>query len=1694
MSLPKRMWSVLIWSLVLAAPSVAMAATCTSKASGNWNAVATWNCTAGSTPGSGDTVVLASPYTVSLNNNDRTVASLTINSGATMNDDNKDLTVNGNVVNNGTFGTNGGALIMRGTNATLSGTGTFDNADVQIDAPGISLPSGSAMTLTDGAQVRVGRDNPGTFALNGTIQTGSPWSSGDRILWVYENSSAAVNGTINASSAYVQVQQNSTLTNNGSVNVQYLDSDGNNSTSVWTQGANSSLTVSQTPSNDWRGTLNASASGNTVTYNGTATPLTPSSSTYYNLAGTAVTCPHGFIILGSDPCPVVAPSVRAEYRFDECSWTSGTANAVADSTGNGYDGTPYSVNTAAGGVVQRAADFSAAGTSDYVHWPIGLMNGMTDFTVSTWFKTSVNQAQQEILHGLGSRTNDDEIEIYLVNTTGIRVNIRDNGNNYTAGSSFVDGAWHHLAVTRSGSSVCVYLDATSLGCNTQAGALSITNASALVSGQEQDSYGGSFQDNQSLRAQLDEFKVFNSALSSTQITNIRSNELAGNNWDGTARALACTPPVMSIANASTTEGNSGTKTLSFTVSLSSTWGSTASASYATSDGTATGGASCTTGVDYVTTSGTVSVVAGQTTATLDVTLCGDTTYEAGETFTVTLSNPVNATLGTSTATGTITNDDNQPSVSIAAAVANEGNSGTSGLSLAVSLSNASYQNVSVNFTTANGTATGAAACATGIDYVTSSGTVNISAGSTSVAIPITVCGDTTFESHETVSVTLSSPVNATLGTATATGTILNDEAFAWYKMDETTWTATSGDVKDASGNGYHATRGGLATTVATAPLAYGDSTNGTCRYGRFDQTGTPNSYVELPTSFPAVNFSFTVTAWIRSTNINKIGQRIFVRDDNANGWGFSLSDSVAGTVRLFNRGTTPLFILDTPAVIANNTWYFVAVAVDMTSKTVTLYVYDRSTGTQLAKTSGTYTGTWGAGSGATSIGDETSVSAENGLYFSGNLDEVTVFNTALDQTAIESVRTRTRSCSCVLGSFKLTQTATALACPDTRAQVTVQPMCDDGTTVKNDYAGTVNLSTLPASGTYYDAASGGNTISSVAFLSGDLSKTAYLYFPNEASACAVANDGAISSTSASCTSFHAYGFKVSAQPADQVCSATSQITLTAYGKTLSGSGQACEVISGFSGNKNLKAWFTSGIDPDNPTTVQTGNRTLTITGSTSGITDKTEPATANLIDVSFSNGEATLTVSYPNAAKIFGINFKHNTAPYNGGTCGATEPFCPLTAAANAFLAYPNFALSVTDSGSDCAAGDSTCAVFKAAGDSFNMKLQALCSDGTTLATDYVNGTAAIPLAVNSLVAPSGGAEGAVGTATTNITSGGEKAFTQTWTEVGVATFKATPPTWFGHTFGASATGNIGRFRPHHFDTIVTHGCSSAFTYAGLAGTPSLAGQPFTVEVKAKRSGGDLNDNTNTANYAGATWAKAVTLSDAAAGTGTLANNTFAATAFASGKASRADVTYAMAAKLTAPYTLAMRATDTDSVSSSGHTEGSTVMRSGRLRLSNAFGSEKADLVLPVQAHYWSGKSWVLNSDDTCTGTGLAATAVALSGYTSAGTPSLAAGNLGTSHISGFAADGGGGRWKLTLTKPDLVDGKAPTGSVNVCVDLGEDPGSGAVCSATSAAKPWLQGKWPPGTNYDNDPSARATFGLYSQPEHRRTLHIREQF
>ena len=240
---------------------------------------------------------------------------------------------------------------------------------------------------------------------------------------------------------------------------------------------------------------------------------------------------------------------------------------------------------------------------------------------------------------------------------------------------------------------------------------------------------------------------------------------------GTVTILNDDLPKASISSVQVTEGNSGTVNAVLTITLSAAATSTTSVHWATSDGSATAASG-----DYAANSGDVTFSPGQLTATVTILVNGDTTYEPDETFTVTLSNPTGLSLGTATGTVTIKNDDAapMPTVSISPVSILEGNKGSQTVLVPVSLSNTSTQTVTVIVTmTGLGTATG------GSDYQLWSPvtmTVTFAPGVTSQTVPVVVYGDRTAEPDETVVLQITSATNATIGTASGTVTIKDDDS------------------------------------------------------------------------------------------------------------------------------------------------------------------------------------------------------------------------------------------------------------------------------------------------------------------------------------------------------------------------------------------------------------------------------------------------------------------------------------------------------------------------------------------------------------------------------------------------------------------------------------------------------------------------------------------------------------------------------------------------------------------------------------------------------------------------------------------------------------------------------------------------------------------------------------------------------
>lgn len=226
-------------------------------------------------------------------------------------------------------------------------------------------------------------------------------------------------------------------------------------------------------------------------------------------------------------------------------------------------------------------------------------------------------------------------------------------------------------------------------------------------------------------------------------------------------------PTITINDPSVVEGNAGNgPNMNFVITLSNPTSITLSVPFSLADGSAN------VGSDYQTNSGSFTVFPGAITSTVSIGINGDTTVEPDETFFMNLGATAGATIAKSQGVGTIINDDGlaTPGISINDVTVTEGNSGTVNENFTVSLTASSLSTITVNFATADNSATLA-----NNDYVTKSGVVTFTPGQTSQSVTVVVNGDTAFEPNETFFVNLTAPANGSIIKAQGTGTIINDD-------------------------------------------------------------------------------------------------------------------------------------------------------------------------------------------------------------------------------------------------------------------------------------------------------------------------------------------------------------------------------------------------------------------------------------------------------------------------------------------------------------------------------------------------------------------------------------------------------------------------------------------------------------------------------------------------------------------------------------------------------------------------------------------------------------------------------------------------------------------------------------------------------------------------------------------------------
>lgn len=434
-----------------------------------------------------------------------------------------------------------------------------------------------------------------------------------------------------------------------------------------------------------------------------------------------------------------------------------------------------------------------------------------------------------------------------------------------------------------------------------------------------------------------------------------------------------------------------------------------------------------------------------------------------------------------------------------------------------------------------------------------------------------------------------------------------------------------------------------------------------------------------------------------------------------------------------------------------------------------------------------------------------------------------------------------------------------------------------------------------------------------------------------------------------------------------------------------------------------------------------------------------------------SNATASFILNYSDVGKInLAVRY-----PLGGGG--------NMTGNSNSFVVKPfGFTLSpvrrTADNFVNPGASGANGGVFMKAGDAFTTTVTAIAGDGSATPNFGNESVAEGVVLSQNLVAPAPANGGSAGNLDGTLlidgslfSNGAATVTDLSWNDAGIITLTAAiaDGDYLAAGNANSTSANIGRFIPHHFTTEVTPACSSgtAFTYSG---------QHADVTVSAFNAGGGVTQNYD---Y-GLGFAKSISLSNAGNPTGF--SNSSLTPAMTTGSGTDTSVIYTFAAKQTTPTTLTLRAVDSDGVSSSGFSEGSSPTYSGRLYMGNAYGTELLNLPMSLLAQYYDGSRWVQNPDDSCTAINLAPTV-------NAAPASYSYGNLMLSNATQSFA--------VTATVPSLT---SPLASGNAALQM-SSPGMGHSGSLdlTVTAPNWLQYDWNGDGAYTDNPTARIVFGIY---------------
>jgi len=577
----------------------------------------------------------------------------------------------------------------------------------------------------------------------------------------------------------------------------------------------------------------------------------------------------------------------------------------------------------------------------------------------------------------------------------------------------------------------------------------------------------------------------------------------------------------------------------------------------------------------------------------------------------------------------------------------------------------------------------------------------------------------------------------------------------------------------------------------------------------------------------------------------------------------------------------------------------------------------------------------------------------------------------------------------------------------------------------------------------------------------------------------------------------------------------------------------CSIDTKYTGNKNLDAWYV--MDVDHPAgasvpTISTGTPPSSCGGAPvlalGAIAPASNPASNNLNAVPFVNGVWNFCLATSDVGK-YAISLRDDTRAYATGVdiAGASNTLTvrPFGLAISGVQkgVTPNPAGTATGGLKFIPAGNTGQAVaafevtvggyfWNVADDANNDGVPDLGANITNngLVPRFAWATTLSAVNTAPFFTPAAGTLGTL-TGTTSVATGSYSGGQATvndlaYSEVGSFQMQAVGTNYLNsgglnlsgvNVNAAGAPTQIGRFYPDHFTLLpasnVAAAClSGGFTYMGQSGL----GISFAVEA---RNTADVRTDNYGAGYSAGTVSLAAEDNDDGvdlSGRLTVSSSTWVTGAYS---VNTGTANLSRAAAPDGPYEvlqLGIEVFDADLAVLAGRDMnpgtvgacggactaksliGNTKMRFGRLRTDNVSGATRLGLPLRIKAQYYTPFGFVTNGDDNCTsfsGTDIAMAFVGGTNLAACDTAVVPSGAV--TFVNGQTSG-------LRLAAPGIGnDGSADltfnlgAASGNTCTAIG-----GPTSAATSASLDFLQGNWGGAAAWDQDPGARATFGIYN--------------